>query len=243
MTIWAWCWSIITALTFATAATAGPPYETDDPVPTETGKWEVFVFGGIDGVPSEFHGSAGLDINYGAAPNVQLTTTVPMDFEHGTVSHVGLGDIELGIKYRFYKNAAADFSLAIFPRVILPTSGSNAGSGLVSLRLPIWAQKDFGNWSLFGGGSYTTNPGAGNRGFWSAGAVLTRAVTDRVSMGVELNHEGPAEFGGTGVTAVQLGGVYKLSDPLSIEFAVGPGFDDTGGPAHYYGYAALAISF
>jgi hypothetical protein len=243
MTIWAKCLSAITALTFSTAAYAGPPYETDDPVPTDTGKWEVLVFGGIDGIASEFHGSSGLDINYGAAPNVQLTTTILMDFEHGEASRVGVGDAEIGLKYRFYNNEAAGFSLAVFPRVILPTSGPNAGSGLVSMRLPIWAQKDFGPWSLFGGGSYTTNPGDGNRGFWSQGAVLTRSFSDRVSLGFEVNHEGPAEVGGTGVTAVQIGGVYKLSEPLSLEFAIGPGFDDDGGPAHYYGYAALGISF
>ncbi len=233
----------IIALTFATAAYAGPPYETDDPVPTDTGKWEVLAFGGVEGIASEFHGSSGFDINYGAAPNVQLTTTILMDFEHGEASRVGVGDAEIGLKYRFYNDEAAGFSLAVFPRVILPTSGPNFGSGLVSMRLPLWAQKDFGKWSLFGGGSYTTNPGDGNRGFWSAGAVLTRNFSDRVSMGLEVNHEGPAVDGGTGVTAVQVGGVYKLSEPLSLEFAVGPGFEDRGGPTHYYGYLALGISF
>ena len=29
----------------ATAAFAGPPYLTDDPIPTDTGHWEIYAFG------------------------------------------------------------------------------------------------------------------------------------------------------------------------------------------------------
>ena len=37
------------------------------------------------------------------------------------------------------------------------------------LLLPLWAQKDFGGTSLFGGGGYEINPGSGNKDFWQAG--------------------------------------------------------------------------
>ena len=53
------------------------------------------------------------------------------------------------------------------------------GTGRVRLLLPMWAQKDFGPWSLFGGGGYMINPGAGNRDFWQSGVALTRQVTPR----------------------------------------------------------------
>ncbi len=80
--------------------------------------------------------------------------------------------------------------------MILPTASRRFGTGRVRLLLPVWAQKDFGPWSLFGGGGYMINPGAGNRDFWQSGVALTRAVTPRLSLGGEIAHEGPDAVAG-----------------------------------------------
>jgi hypothetical protein len=61
---------IILGLAPATAW-AGPPFLTDDPEPTETGHWEIYApLVEAEGQGSSFEGSAGVEINYGAAPNV-----------------------------------------------------------------------------------------------------------------------------------------------------------------------------
>lgn len=42
---------------------AGPPYETDDPEPTELRHWEIYGFVTADGRRSNVDGAAGFDLN------------------------------------------------------------------------------------------------------------------------------------------------------------------------------------
>jgi hypothetical protein len=44
----------------AAPALAGPPYLTDDPVPTVTGHWEIYAFGSGEGRKSNLDADAGL---------------------------------------------------------------------------------------------------------------------------------------------------------------------------------------
>src|SRR6478672_4525943 len=102
------------------AAYAGPPYQTDDPEPTELGHWEIYVFATADGRRSDVGGAAGVDLNYGGAKGLQLTATVPLAFSHSSEHswQAGSGDLELGAKYRFLNNEGDGWQAAIFPRVI-----------------------------------------------------------------------------------------------------------------------------
>jgi hypothetical protein len=226
----------------ATAALAGPPYATDDPEPTDTGHWEIYAFGAGTKAHGSFDGAAGVDLNYGPVPDVQLTATLPIDFTSGGGNRTGFGDVELGIKYRFFHDEAAGISVAIFPRAILPTATRGFGTGRVQLLLPVWAQKDFGPWSLFGGGGYTINPGAGNRDFWQTGLALTRNITPRLSLGAEITHQSPDAAGARSTTALGLGGIYHVAGPFSLLFSGGPVFEHRGG-TDVNAYAALGLSF
>lgn len=226
----------------ATAALAGPPYATDDPEPTEPGHWEIYSFAAGTAIDGTFDGVAGADLNYGPMPNVQLTATLPIDFARDGGTQAGLGDVELGVKYRFLNDEPAGISIAIFPRVILPTAGRRFGTGRVQLLLPVWAQKDFGPWSLFGGGGYTINPGAGNRDFWQSGVALTRNVTTRLSLGAEVTHQSPDAAGARSTTALGVGGIYQVAGPYSLLFSGGPVFEHRGGTG-VNAYAALGLSF
>ena len=67
-------------------ALAGPPYETDDPAPTDTGHWEVYVFSSIEGRGNDVTGAAGVDLNYGPFQGVQLTATLPVEYAHDKVA-------------------------------------------------------------------------------------------------------------------------------------------------------------
>src|SRR4051794_1219273 len=108
---WAGAFALLLA---SSAGHAGPPYDTDDPEPTELHHWEIYAFGAGDGFDGIVDGAAGLDLNYGAAPGLQLTATLPVAFETGGGTRVGRGDVELGIKYRFLHREQAGLSLAIF---------------------------------------------------------------------------------------------------------------------------------
>jgi Putative MetA-pathway of phenol degradation len=227
------------------AALAGPPYETDDPEPTDAGHWEIYAFAAGSHANGAIDGAAGLDLNYGAAPGVQLTATLPIDFarDRGGPTHSGAGDLELGVKYRFLHDGAAGVSIAIFPRIILPTARQGFGTARVRGLLPLWAQKDFGPWSLFGGAGYTINPGAGNRDFWQAGVALTRTVTPRLVLGAEITRETADAVGGRATTAFGLGLNYRLGGPFALLVSAGPAFEHHDDGAQFHIYAALAVNF
>jgi hypothetical protein len=226
------------------AAAAGPPYATDDPEPTDLGHWEIYAFTQGTGSHSSFDGVAGFDLNYGAAPGVQLTATLPLDLtrERGS-TRVGAGNVEVGVKYRFLHDANSGFSLAVFPRLILPTARHGFATGRVAVLLPVWAQKDMGPWSLFGGAGYTLNPGAGNRDFWQEGLALTRTISPRLSLGSEVSHEGSDAAGGHATTALGVGGIYRLGGPFAVLFSAGPAFEHHRDGAQLNGYAALSVNF
>jgi len=225
----------------AEPALAGPPYLTDDPVPTDTGHWETYAFTAGEGRGSAWEGDAGVDLNYGAVRGVQLTSTFPLSFsrETGRGWRAGTGDVELGVKYRFLEDEKNGFSAAIFPRVILPTS-SLASGGRTRFLLPLWLQKDLGATSVFGGGGYLVNPGAGNRDFWQAAIAVTHEFDKAVSAGAELTRQRADRIGGTAQTRAGIGAIIGLSEHYNLLFSGGPTWADhrTG----YHFYAALGLN-
>jgi len=227
----------------AAPANAGPPYLTDDPVPTNTGHWEIYAFVGGEGRGRNLDGEAGTDLNYGPVKGVQLTATLPLGFSHdrGSGWRGGKGDIELGVKYRIFEDDSRGLSAAIFPRAILPTSSMAVGEKTRFL-LPLWVEKDFaGGTSLFGGGGFTVNPGTGNCDFWQVAVALTHDFSENLSIGAEVTRQGSDTVGGTAQTRAGPGSIVKLGGPFSLLASAGLTWADhqTG----YHFYAALGLNF
>jgi hypothetical protein len=230
------------AIVAATPAFAGPPYLTDDPIPTDVGHWEIYAFTAGEGLESVLDADMGVDLNSGPVKGVQLTATLPLSFSHAPIEgwRGGTGDVEIGVKYRFFEHKSAALSAAIFPRVILPTSSLDDG-GKSRLLLPLWLGKDFpGGTSLFGGGGYLIHPGEGNRDFWQAAVALTHDFSDEASLGVEVTHQGAETVGGTAQTRAGIGAILKLSERMSLLFSGGPTWADH--QAGYHFYAALGLN-
>lgn len=233
-------------LCISAAVSAGPPFLTDDPEPTDTGRWEIYAplfeaDGNVD--DKDIDGAIGAEINYGAAPNLQLTLGIPVAFArdaHGR--HLGAGDIEASVKYRFYHNEAAGIQIAAFPGVTLPTGDKGLGAGRVTALLPIWVQKDSGPWSIFGGGGYAVNPGSGNRDYWTGGIAVTRQLGERFVLGAELDRQGSGTVGGRASTSAGLGAIVDLTGPLRLLASGGPTWTDGGGSG-FHVFAALGLDF
>lgn len=233
----------IAAAFVSTTAVAGPPYLTDDPVPTDPGHWEIYPFAAGEGRGSSIDADVGLDLNYGAARDVQLTATLPLSFSHGSGEgwRGGTGDAELGVKYRVIQVERSGVSVAIFPRAILPTAARSPGAR-VRFLLPVWAGKDLpGGTSLFGGGGYTINPGAGNLDYWQAAIAVNQELSSKVSIGAEITHQGPDVRGETAQTRAGAATVIRLSEHYALLFSAGPTWADHGTSYHFY--SGLGLSF
>ena len=229
----------------APAAVAGPPYVTDDPGPTDLGHWEIYNYvDGLDAAGSTT-GEAGLDLNYGAAKDLQLTLVVPAAYSAGDVGALGAAQVEAAAKYRFLHQSDGTLTpdVAFFPRVFLPTAGRGLESSRTDLLLPLWAEKDWGDWSLFGGGGYEFNPGPGDHDFWTGGIVLTRQVTKALNLGAELwGHTRDLTSDGD-FAGVNLGVDYRLTPHWSLLASGGPGLKNAAAEGRWDFYLALKADY
>jgi hypothetical protein len=233
--------AVALVVVLATPAAAGPPFLTDDPEPTDTGHWEIYApFADAAGRGGVVEGAVGAEINYGAAPDVQITVGLPAAYAHDERGwHVGRGDLELSVKYRLFHDKAAGFSIAVFPGITLPTARHGLGNRHVTALLPVWAQKDLGSWSLFGGGGYARNPG--DRDYWTGGLAVTHEVSKRLLLGAEADRQGADSAGGRASTSLGIGAILDLKAPFRLLASGGPTFTDGERKAGFHGFVALGI--
>jgi hypothetical protein len=213
-------------------ALAGPPYQTDDPEPTDLGHWETYSFvSGLNG-GGVTAGEAGFDINYGAAKDLQLTLVAPSGFVTGADGDAfGAGTLVLGAKYRFLHQSDNSWlpDVSFFPQAMLPTAARPVAASPLSvvsqqtgMLLPIWAQKDWGPWSIFGGGGWQYNPGPDQRNYWAGGVALTRQVSHRLTLGAELYGHTPDTSDDRNFAGANLGFQYQFTKHLAVIGSGGP---------------------
>ena len=227
-------------------AFAGPPYVTDDPIPTDEGHYEIYAFTAGSMTVDGASGQAGFDLNYGGAKNLQLTMVLPLAYDspnHGQ-GMVGLGDIEFAAKYQFLKQDSFGLDVAVFPRVFLPTS-TNAvlGDKHPSYFLPLFVQKDWGEWGAFGGGGCTLNRGGKAQDFCQWGLVLTRRITPELQLGLEIYHQTPDQKGARQTTGVGLGAIYDVNEHYHLMASAGPGIQNPSATNRASWYVALLFTY
>jgi hypothetical protein len=237
--------ALVMALAVGGPAVAGPPYVTDDPAPTDTGHWEIYNF--VDGLDAggSWAGEAGLDLNYGAAPGIQLTAVLPAAYSTGDFNAAGAGMVELAFKYRFLRppDDSPLPDVAFFPRVFLPTAGKGLGYNGVDVLLPIWAEKDFGAWSVFGGGGWQYNAGPGDHSFFTGGLAITRQVSTPLQLGVELYGHTRDLTTDRDFVGVNLGADYRLTKHWSLLVSGGPGLDGASADGKWDFYFSLKADY
>ena len=223
-------------LAVPTVAWPGPPFVTDDPEPTDLHKWEIYSFAGFSRADRESTLDSGVDLNYGAVKDVQLTVVLPLHTESG--QPLDVGDVQMAAKFKLLhqKPGTASVDLTFFPRVFLPTG---RGSRRAQLLLPVWVQRDAGKWSVFGGGGYTLNPGAGNRDYWVRGIAVTRQVRDGFQLGLEYYGQGATADGERRIDGINLGTVIHIAGPYSLLASFGQGLNRPQTIA----YTALKLDF
>lgn len=226
-------------------ALAGPPYVNDDPVPTDEGHFETYLF--VSGaVGHDGHGGAtGIDFNYGGAEDLQLTAALPLEWEspYGAPRAQGIGNVELAAKYRFLHQDRAGVDVAVFPRLFLPSPSTRVGERHASLLLPLWIGVSGETWGSFGGGGCTLHRGDDAKDFCQLGWVVTRQIAQHVQLGAEFYHRTADTRGGDGSTGVGLGLTIDLSEHLHLLASAGPGLSHPATTDHAQWYAALQLTY
>lgn len=232
-------------LGFVSPGTAGPPYKSDDPEPTDYKHFEIYTFSNGNSAQDGTSGEAGIDFNYGAAPNLQLTAVLPAgyDFAAGRPTVAALSNIELAAKYRFLTQEVAGLDVAIFPRLFLPSASSIVGERHASLLLPIWLERDWGHWSAFGGGGCEINRGGISQNFCLMGLTVTRQFTTKLQLGLEIFHQTPDTKGSLATTSLGIGARYDLNDNLHLLGYIGRGIQNVARTDQFNWYTSILYTF
>ena len=219
----------LAAIFLASLAAQGPPFQIDDPVPVDLHHYEFYIFGAMDGTPAEIDATGpAVEFNWGAIPRVQLHAILPLGViapsnnpiyaPGGTgPSEYGLTDMELGAKIAFFKETRTLPQIGSFTMFEMPTGNADRGLGVgkVWYKLPIWLQKNIGNWLLDGGAGYEVVPQTGYRNFPYGGFLLKYKFGERLEIGSEVfahGREGFATPQTQATTMVDLGGYYHLKN-------------------------------
>jgi hypothetical protein len=224
---------------------AGPPYVSDDPEPTDYKHFEIYTFNNGTAARGDLGGASGLDINYGAAPDLQLTATIPVGFDRSavTANSIGPSNIELAAKYRFLHQDSFGLDVSVFPRVFLPSPSKNIGDDTASLLLPVWVQKDWkGGWSAFGGGGCVVSERS-SRNFCLTGGVVTYQLLPKLQVGVELFHQTADASGTPASSSIGLGARYDINDTYHLLGYVRRGIQNADETDQYSWYASILFTF
>ena len=231
-------WLLVVLLAFSTRAFGGPPFLTDDPEPVPFRHYEAYAFGTADHASgSSYSQLPAFEFNFGAAPNLMLHVIVPGAYV--TPQHAyGIGDVELGVKYRFVQEGRYRPQIGTFPLLELPSGNRNLGLGNGQLwaRIPLWLQKSFGDWTTYGGVGYQVNQAPGMKNSLFAGWLLQRAFGKRWTLGSEVYHAEAQEVGSRQATFLDAGGYYNIRENLSVLFMAG---HTVSGESHVVGYVGL----
>ncbi len=220
---------LLVAGAFAGPAAGGPPNTTHHPEPVALKHWEVYLAGTWATEGADRSGDAPhLEVNYGAAPELQLHLIAPYSYARaaGAATTFGIGDVEVGAKVRLVTETSSRPQVGLFPLVELPTGDADRGLGGGHVRafLPLWLQKSFGPVQTYGGGGYWINPGAGNRDFWLAGWQAQVQATPFLAPGVEVFYQSPAAEGEGSQVRFNVGLVLDLGESHHVLLSAGRAF-------------------
>ncbi len=241
---------LLVILTGAKLWAQGPPYQTDDPVPVDLHHYEFYIFGSADGTPVEMDSSGpAFEFNWGALPRVQLHAILPFGVVAPLNNPVyapsgmgptefGLTDMELGLKIAFIKEGKHVPQIGSFTMFEMPTGNANKGLGVgkVWYKLPIWLQKNVGQWTFDGGAGYEVVPQTGYRNFFYTGWLVKKKLSDRLELGAEVFAHGPegsAAAQTEASTLVDVGGYYHFKHHPGQQFLFCYGHSVAGQTENY----------
>jgi hypothetical protein len=234
---------MVCSLGFTSRLCAQLPFYTDDSEVTEEGTLHFEFFNEYDGLqssqfPNLRQNTANAKLNYGLPHNLEVDVDAPflaVYRSRSTSSSSGIGDTDMGLKWRFRKASPGDRApaLAATMYVELPTGDvrEQLGSGLEDYWLNSIAQELFTDKTrltanlgfLFAGNTSTGVVGIQtSRGHVvTAGLSLQHDFNPKLTLGAEA-YGGLADTSGLGRDQLQAlaGGQYALNERFSVAFGL-----------------------
>jgi len=205
------------ALALAAPAYAAAPYFTDDAEPTALHHSETYIFVADAWGRGGHAGAYGVDVSYGAGPDLQLSATLPVNYEQprGGRAASGVGAIELAAKVRLLRQEKFGWNVSVFPRVFIP-SGAALSNDRVAVLAPVWISRSDEGGSTFGGGGCALNRGGDAEDYCIAGLGGTRRVLPRLTVGGEVFHQTADSKDAKASTVLGAGAVYDVTDHVHV---------------------------
>ena len=138
---------------------------------------------------------------------------------------MGVGDVELGVKYRLLDRPDDGWSAAVYPTLDLPTgdTGRGLGNGRAQLLLPLWVQRSVGAWNWDAGIARSINRAPGARDSWFAGLLAQRAFGDALSVGAEVFRRTSTAVGQPSAAGFNVGAIVKIASNQNLLVSAGRG--------------------
>jgi hypothetical protein len=234
----------------STPAFAAMPLQTDDTGTQRTGHCQIEVGfqsasdeeddGGVSRKSTD--GEVSTTISYGLTDNIDLVAGLPWEWYTEKADGLkvadgsGLGDLALQIKWRFYNNADAGFSLALKPGLTLPTGDDNKGfgNGKVSGGVTLIATHKAKLTSMHFNIGYNRNEyrldevsESSRENVWRASVGAELNVTEKLRAVGDLGIETASENESDTDPAYILGGlIYGISDNADLDIGIRGGLND-----------------
>ena len=126
------------------------------------------------------------------------------------------------------RTRTAHAPIGIFPLVELPTGNQSHGLGAGHIRvfLPVWVQKNFGEWTTYGGGGYWINQdeNLATRITGFPAGFSSGKITEKLTLGGEIFHQTADTIDGVDSTGFNLGGSYDFDEHNHLLFSAAGGF-------------------
>jgi hypothetical protein len=218
-------------------AQGGPPYYTNDPGTPGNLQWEInfgympFLFPN-----SSITHTPDVDINFGLGDRIQLTyESAWLRVAKPSPAKFGMGQDQLGIKWRFYDNQDSGFAMSIFPQLSVNNPNDAVARGITprgaSLILPVEFSKKLGpidlNWEA---GYNFVHLGPDG---WLAGVVVGHEFTNNLELDAEFYSLGT--FHPSNYQETLEGGLrYKIHPPVILLLMAGRSLQAAGTTQPYF---------
>lgn len=228
-------------------AAAGPPLITDDPGTPGDGKWEVNAAFVLERSREErVIAAPTLDVNYGVGDHLQLKYEVALLAvdRDGEDARVGVGNSEIGLKWRFLDEDRHGVSASVYPKVEFNNPTDSVRRGVVEsgthVLLPFQFAKTVGPVEVFGEAGYQFVQH--EEDLWIYGLAVAYPLSQRLELLAEVHGTVEQDFDDH-EPLVNAGLAWGLSEHTNLLLSIGRGLRDRDKSPDLLLYAGVQFNF